>query len=213
MEFDAFLQYIPKIVKQPLPGVNAHLKMAPLERVASLDSAFYKNSNPRQSAVMILIYPKNNKACLVLTRRNTYAGVHSSQISFPGGRKEVFDADMQATALRETFEEIGILPQQVEIIRPFSEIYIPPSNFIVYPFLGVAREQLKFSPSEYEVNAVIELPLEVFLDEAIVVKTEMETSYSHKTRVPAFLFDGHIVWGATAMMLSEFKEVLKSIVK
>lgn len=213
MEFELFLKHIPKIVKEPLPGVNAHLKMAPLERVASLNPQNYQGNSPRQSAVMMLIYPKNGNATLVLTKRNAYAGVHSSQISFPGGRYEIQDKNMETTALRETFEEIGITPESIEVIKPFSQIYIPPSNFIVYPFLGIAQEPLQFNPSPYEVNAIIELPLDVFLDESIVLSADMQTSYSQSTTVPAFIFNNNIVWGATAMILSELKETLKNVFK
>ena len=210
MKFTEFINYIPKILKQQLPAVTAHAKMAPAERLRTLEPQFYKASSPRESAVMMLFYPKNDMAHLVLIRRNAYPGVHSSQISFPGGKSEPEDAGLEQTALRETFEEIGVTPAEIDVVMPFSQIYIPPSNFLVSPFLGIAAARPEFKPDPEEVAAIIELPLEVFLDDSIVISTEMQTSYAQSVIVPAFKFEDHIVWGATAMILSELKETIKT---
>ena len=213
MEFTRFLDYIPKIINQQLPALEAHAKMAPIERIKSLDPDYYRNNNPRQSAVMMLFYPKNNITHLILIRRNEYPGVHSAQISFPGGQADPEDADLTQTALRETFEEIGVTPAEIDVVMPFTEIYIPPSNFLVMPFMGLTAHTPQFVPNPDEVTALIELPLEVFLDDSIVIKTEMETSYSKSIEVPAFKFEDYIVWGATAMIMSELKETIKSVLK
>lgn len=161
----------------------------------------------------MLFHPKNGKANLVLTKRNTYPGVHSSQISFPGGKAEPEDADLTQTALRETFEEVGISPHEIEVIMAFTEIYIPPSNFLVQPFLGIANSEPEFKPDPKEVTAIIQLPLDTFLDDSILTSSEMQTSYAQSIMVPAFVFEGHIVWGATAMILSELKETIKMALK
>ena len=211
MLFTEFLKYIPKIVNQQLPALSAHAKMAPESRLPTLNPEYYKNNNPRRSAVMMLFYPKNEMAHLVLIKRNAYEGVHSSQISFPGGKAEPEDKDLAATAIRETFEEVGVLPSDIDVVMPFTEIYIPPSNFLVAPFLGLALNQPVFNPNPDEVVSIIELPLDVFLDEAIVIQTEMQTPYSQNISVPAFKVGEHIVWGATAMILSELKETIKSV--
>ncbi len=211
MLFTEFLKYIPKIVNQQLPALPAHAKMAPLSRIPTLDPEYYKDSNPRQSAVMMLCYPKDEKAHLVLIKRNAYEGIHSSQISFPGGKAEPYDENLAATAVRETYEEIGVLPEDINVVMPFTEIYIPPSNFLVTPFLGLSLNEPKFNPSSYEVEAVIQLSLDVFLDDSIVIQTDLQTSYSQMITVPAFKVDEHIVWGATAMILSELKETIKSV--
>ncbi len=107
MLFSEFLKYIPKIVNQQLPALSAHVKMAPASRLPSLDSDYYKDNNPKQSAVMMLFYPKNEQTNLILIKRNSYPGIHSSQISFPGGKAELDDVNLTATALRETYEEVG----------------------------------------------------------------------------------------------------------
>jgi 8-oxo-dGTP pyrophosphatase MutT (NUDIX family) len=209
MDFQEFLEFVPKIIAVELPAEEAHFKMAPLERIVSLENINIETKNPKTAAVMMLLYPKNGKTHLVLIVRNSYQGVHSAQIAFPGGKYEPRDQTFDITALRETHEEIGIHPTSIEIKKAFTRLYIPPSNFMVYPFLGIAIQELVFTPDPKEVTAVIELPLSVFLSDAIVVNENLTTSYADDIVVPAFKIEEHIVWGATAMMLSELKEVLK----
>ena len=158
----------------------------------------------------MLFYPKNSIAHLALIVRNTYPGIHSSQIGFPGGKVEEYDIDLKQTALRETHEEVGVHPDKVQIIKTFSEIYIPPSNFLVAPFMGISHEELIFIPDLEEVKRVLEFPVADFLDEKSITKTRMSTSYAVDIEVPAFMVDKYIVWGATAMMMSELKETIKS---
>ena len=211
MDFQEFLQFVPKLIDAKLPAFEAHSKMAPLERLESLKKIDFGNSNPRIAAVMMLFYPKNDTTHLVLIVRNSYKGVHSAQIAFPGGKYENDDDDFAYTALRETHEEVGIHPDKIEILKPFTELYIPPSNFMVHPFLGISKEELEFVPEPSEVAEIIELPLSIFLSDAIVVDTNLSTSYADNISIPAFKIENHIVWGATAMMLSELKEVLKEV--
>jgi 8-oxo-dGTP pyrophosphatase MutT (NUDIX family) len=213
MTFAEFTKYIPKILQQQLPGGAAHLKMAPAGRPVSLPEAEYEKLNPKKSAVMMLVYPRAGEARIVLIKRNTYPGIHSAQISFPGGKSEPEDKDFMATALRETFEEVGITQSEIEVVMPFSEIYIPPSNFLVYPFLGLMTDEPVFAPNPAEVSEIIEMPLKIFLDETTVAEMPMQTSYSQHIMVPAFIIDGNIVWGATAMILSELKETIKTAIK
>lgn len=211
MEFVDFLKYIPKIKTEILLGSVAHEKMVPPERKDIMKNLDLKKVNPREAAIMMLMYPKKGKTHLALILRNSYKGVHSSQIAFPGGKSEPEDISIEHTALRETYEEIGISPDKINIIRPFSSVYIPPSNFMVYPFLGYATQELVFVEEESEVAAMIELSLQDFLDDTIVVNKMMTTSYSVEISVPAFKIADYYVWGATAMMMSELKEVLKTL--
>jgi len=209
MDFQDFLQYVPNLIPVELPAVAAHIKMAPKERIEALKNPDLKIENPRIAAVMMLFYPKDGKTHLVLIVRNAYNGVHSSQIAFPGGKYETNDSDYQQTALRETHEEIGVSPEKIEVVKHFTPMYIPPSNFLVHPFLGIAKEELLFYPDVREVADIIELPLSVFLDDEIIVEATLSTSYANNILVPAFNIQNHIVWGATAMILSELRDVLK----
>ncbi|MFH6997058.1 NUDIX hydrolase [Flavobacterium sp. FlaQc-57] len=208
MDFQDFLQYVPNLIPIELPATLAHIKMAPKERIEALKNLDFKAENPRIAAVMMLFYPKNEKTHLVLIVRNAYNGVHSSQIAFPGGKYESTDADYAQTALRETHEEVGIAPNKIEVIKHFSPMYIPPSNFLVHPFLGISKEELMFYPDIREVADIIELPLSVFLDDEIIIEATLSTSYGNNILVPAFNIQNHVVWGATAMILSELRDVL-----
>ncbi|RVT71356.1 CoA pyrophosphatase [Flavobacterium sufflavum] len=211
MDFQYFLKFIPQLIQEELPAAVSHEKMIPLQRKELLGKINFKEINPKEAAVTMLFYPKNKETHLVLIVRNSYKGVHSAQIAFPGGKFEPEDADFQTTALRETEEEIGISRDKIEIIKAFSSLYIPPSNFMVYPFLGICREEIQFNPDPAEVAAIIELPLKVFRDDSILTIENLSTSYASLIEVPAFKIDGHIVWGATAMMLSELRDVLNSV--
>jgi 8-oxo-dGTP pyrophosphatase MutT (NUDIX family) len=212
MLFTDFIKYLPKIEKETLLSTDAHAKMAPLERISYLKQENYIDKNPRKAAVLMLFYPKDSVTHLALIVRNTYPGVHSSQIGFPGGKVEDSDVDLMETALRETHEEVGIPPEKIQIVKPFSEIYIPPSNFLVAPFMGISNEELTFIPDLDEVKRVLEFSITDFLDEKSITKVKMSTSYATDIEVPAFMVDKYIVWGATAMMMSELKETIISAI-
>lgn len=211
MDFQEFLKYVPNFLEITLPAREAHFKMVPFERLESLKNQNLSLLHPKTAAVMMLLYPKNGKTHLVLIVRNSYEGIHSAQIALPGGKYEAEDENYLNTALRETHEEIGIHPEKIEIIRAFTQLYIQASNFLVYPFLGVCQEEINFVPDQNEVAQIIELPIAYFLKEDIIVNTNLSTFYAKNIEVPAFKIQEHIVWGATAMMLSELKEVLKKI--
>ena len=211
MNFNLFFNAMPNVLNIELPSISSHIKMAPLERVKMMEENSYDPSSVRKAAVMMLLYPKNDITHLLLIVRNSYPGVHSSQIAFPGGKVEDIDFDLKQTALRETHEEIGIHPNDINVIRDFSSIYIPPSNFLVYPFLGVSQTELTFKLQEEEVAGIIELPLSMLLDDSIIGTKSLETSYANFVEVPVFQIEEHTVWGATAMMLSELKDVLKMV--
>ena len=206
----ALVDDLKKGFSQGLPGQQAQYKMVPPGRERTkLENISY--TNPKKAAVLVLVYPKKNVPHIVLMRRNKYPGVHSDQISFPGGKLEEFDSSLEQAAIRESNEELGILSNQVEIIGELTQVYIPPSNFMVYPFLGIAKQQLQFIKQDSEVEDIIEVTLADFLNENNVINTKVATSYNVKVEVPAFKLNGHIVWGATAMMLSEIKVLLKEV--
>ena len=211
MDFRDFLIGIPKIEREILLGEAAHLKMVPPERRALMENLDMSTKIPRKAAVLMLFYPKDLLTYLVLIVRNSYPGVHSSQIAFPGGKVEAYDINLQETALRETHEEIGVSANKIHIIRAFTEIYIPPSNFLVQPFFGYSEEELSFKLQEDEVAGIIELSVMEFLDDSIIISKSMTTSYSKSVEVPCFKVNEHYIWGATAMMMSELKETLKKV--
>lgn len=211
MNFQDFLQIVPHFNAVNLPGVDAHNIMVPKERLEIMKKLNFEQIKPRIAAVMMLFYPKEGITHLVLIVRNSYEGVHSSQIAFPGGKYEKEDANFEETALRETHEEIGIHPEKIEILKAFTKLYIPPSNFMVYPYLGICKEEIVFNPNPAEVSDIIELPLSTFLSDTIIIESKIKTSYANAIDVPAFKIEEHIVWGATAMILSELKVVLKEL--
>ncbi|WP_223552082.1 CoA pyrophosphatase [Aestuariivivens sp. NBU2969] len=213
MKFDEFLKSLSKIKNIPLPAESSHFKMVPPFRRELLKLQKEAIKHAKHAGVVALFYPDKHKwTKFVLILRNTYTGVHSAQIGFPGGKLEPQDESLQYTAVRETFEEIGVPIHDIEILRELSQVYIPPSNFYVSPFLGIVNHPPVFKIQEDEVQAVIEVDLQDFLDDNMLITRKVRTSYSVAVEVPAFLLNGHVVWGATAMMLSEIKDLIRQIV-
>jgi len=137
MNFDEFLISISKIKKLPLPAETSQFKMAPPFRLELLKKYKAAMKNAKQSAVLALFYPDlDMQTKLALILRKTYKGVHSAQIGFPGGKVEEEDENLEFTAVRETHEEIGVLPSHITVIKELTQVYIPPSNFNVQPFLA-----------------------------------------------------------------------------
>lgn len=212
MKFQDFLNLSPNLRKITLPGEEAHFKLAPMLRMKELENLNINNQNPKHAAVLSVFYPgAQGETRFVLILRKTYKGVHSNQVGFPGGRVEEDDRDLAHTALRETEEEVGIPQHEVEILREMSRLYIPPSNFWVYPFLGIMKKTPVLVPQEEEVEAVLEVRLEDFMSDSCLIQETLSTSYATEIEVPAFLLNDHVVWGATAMMLSEMKEILRQV--
>lgn len=195
-----------------LPGEAIQLKMAPVERLLELKQKARQSKTARKAGVLALFYPDANfETHLVLILRKTYKGVHSAQISFPGGKQEDEDDSLQQTALRETQEEVGVPIDSISVVKELTDIYIPPSNFFVQPYMGITSRTPKFIPQEDEVESIIEVSLTHFMDDDILITKTLTTSYATNIEVPAFLLNGHVVWGATAMMLSEVRQLLKEL--
>lgn len=212
MDFRDFEKRIVKVTKMELPGEDVQFKMAPIERLQELKNAARDKNTAKNAGVMSLFYPSENfETRLILILRKTYNGVHSAQVGFPGGKLEDGDETIQDAALRETEEEIGISRGTISVLKKLTEIYIPPSNFFVQPFLGITTESPRFIPQEEEVEALIEVSLVDFMDDENITIQTLPTSYAKSMEVPAFKLNGHIVWGATAMMLNEVRELLKMV--
>lgn len=195
-----------------MPGEASHFKMEPELRKELRERGAMQLELAKKAAVMALFYPKKgNHTYLLLMLRKQYPGVHSNQIGFPGGKVEQNDIDLLDTAKRETYEEVGISPTDIEMIKPLSEVYIPPSNFLVKPFLGIYPNPKPFKIDPNEVEALVEVNLVDFMNDDHLMEQEMTTSYAHQILVPAFKLNGYTVWGATAMMLSEIKDLLQKV--
>ncbi len=194
-------------------GEKAHMEMLPKFRTKELREVDVEKANPREAAVLALFYPdKDDITNIVLILRKTYKGVHSAQIGFPGGRVELTDSNLEETAIRETYEEVGVQPENINILKKITKIYIPPSNFWVHPFIGLANHTPNFVRQETEVEQIVEVKLEDFLNESNLIEKTLNTSYAKNVNVPAFFLNEHVVWGATAMMLSEVKMILKRLI-
>jgi len=212
MNFDDFLKSISKIENIPLPAEASQFKMVPPFRQELLRRQKSTIKSAKKAGVMALFYPdKKQETTLVLILRKTYNGVHSAQVGFPGGKLEDEDKSLQDAAVRETFEEVGVPIKDIKVVKQLSEVYIPPSNFYVQPFIGISHNTPNFIKQDDEVEAIIEVELQHFLDKKQVITKTVSTSYSVEVEVPAFKLNNHVVWGATAMMLSEIKDILKQM--
>ena len=212
MLFNSFLESVVKIKHLELFGEDSHVKMSPPYRLDMAEQMKEKSRTARRAGVMALFYPKESQTMLVLILRKTYKGVHSAQVGFPGGKYEDSDdSDLMRTAIRETEEEIGVDPIDYKVLKTMSPLYIPPSNFMVHPFLGVSEKELTFVKQEEEVEDIIEVKLTDFLNDSNTITASVPTSFNVDLEVPAFVLNGHVVWGATAMMLGEVKDLLKQV--
>lgn len=191
-----------------LPGEMAHNMMMPTRRDDHLTMP-KKQIPPTESAILILFYQdEQGHIKFPLIQRPSYNGAHSAQVSFPGGKYEDDDIDLVQTALRESNEEIGINPKQVEIIGQISDLFIWVSNFMVTPFVGVAKTRPVFVKDEKEVETIIEANLFDILNPEKRKNGTVTVMDKYKIHTPYFDIDNRIVWGATAMMLSELSVVI-----
>jgi len=206
--FDRFINMVEQRLKKPLPGEQAQMKMA--SRLRSDDLKLeYDLSNAIPSGVLILFYPSGNDVKTVLILRQTYDGVHSGQVSFPGGRREDNDNSIIETAIRESHEEVNIDPNDVTVLGTLSDMYIPPSNYMVTPVIGYTNSKPDFKPEESEVERIIETNLDFLFDKNLQKETVLNIR-GYKINAPYFDVQDHVVWGATAMILSELKKVIES---
>jgi len=197
---------------QPLPGLEAQLRMASGARVRAAQSYRPDVSKAKVGAVLIAIYADDGGTLrTVLMKRPDYDGTHSGQVSFPGGKVEQHDTDIVATALREASEEVNIHPQEVKVIGRLTELYIPPSNFLVHPVVGVLSAVPQLVPDAHEVQSIHVPELQYLLRDDIIQEKEIVLSSGFRMQTPFFEVDGHTVWGATAMMIAELKQVLREV--
>lgn len=199
-----------KIKNAGLAGSNAHGVFSPPSRpIFTYDEVLEKN--PKFAAVNIVLYLKDNEWYFPLIVRSTNErDRHSGQISLPGGKREETDRDFAETAIRETSEEIGLEKHYVRIIRELSPIYIPPSNFYVYPYISYTKKNPEFILQQSEAVEVIEFPITSFLNLPDSPEI-MALPGAGGHEVPVINFNEYIIWGATAMILSEFSQLIKKM--
>lgn len=203
---DDFSAKLKAALKEELPGLAAHQRMMSYQRMTASE-AVKTVPDARQGSVLVPVYPHRGELYTSLMLRPKYHGVHSGQISFPGGKQEGNES-IRETALRESNEELGIIPERVEILGTLSQVFIPPSKFLVTPYIGVLRERPEFVPHAREVEKVLEVPLSVLLsDKSITTREVTIMSYSTPISVKCFLVEDNIIWGATAMIISELKDL------
>lgn len=201
--FSDFFNNLKDELNKELPGEKAQLKMAPAIR-----DYFKPNIKSRDAGVLILLYPKNENIHIAFIQRTEYDGPHSGQISFPGGKSEKSDNNIVETALRESYEEIGIIPERVKVIGKLTPLHIPVSNFMVYPIIGIHKETPNFKEDSNEVEKILEIRLIDLLNPENCTTKQFnygEISFS----APIYCPNNITIWGATAMMLSEFLEIVK----
>ena len=193
----------------PLPGERAQREMAPGPAFDEPSRFGVIPSQAMEAAVLVLLFPENEGGSreallewsVLLIRRNSYPGVHSGQISFPGGKRDKEDADLWVTACRETREEVGIGQESLDRVGALTRIYVPASNFLIYPFVAVARPEAQTVLDPREAVESCRVPVKVF-DPAAAKEVEVVSSIGSKL-APAWQYGGFTIWGATGMMLAE----------
>jgi 8-oxo-dGTP pyrophosphatase MutT (NUDIX family) len=193
-------------LKKPLPGFDAQRVMMPSFRRDSLLSI---PEQVKKGAVLILLYGEYEDLTMCLIKRTVDGSVHSGQISLPGGKMEESDLDIVHTALREAHEEIGVRPELATVLGLLSSLYIPVSNYLVFPIVAYTPTKPQFVPNSFEVDELIEVSIKLLLNPEIrgndtIVVNDMER------QVPAFIIGKHKIWGATAMILNEFMHVFRN---
>jgi len=206
MKFDTVLKHLSEALKRPLPGKAGQLSMSPLpideDRFSVLDLP-----NARKGAVLLLLYPDAVGCMVPFIKRSIYEGTHAGQISLPGGKWEPSDASLEYTAQRETEEEIGVQVESIKILGRLSSLYIPPSNYLVEPYVGYVERKPTFVPDPREVDRVITCSFAHLIDRSTRKRKDIILRKDHHLSAPYFDIDNEVVWGATAMILSELLHV------
>ncbi|MBK7887526.1 MAG: CoA pyrophosphatase [Bacteroidetes bacterium] len=206
-----FIASLSARINTSLPGMDAHVKMAPMHRKSVRDYLSEVHTY-RTAAVLALLFPDNKTGSprIVLMERAGGGDVHAHQISFPGGKQEP-DEELADTALRESFEELGIASQEVNLIGLLTSLYIPPSGFLVHPFIGFLHQDPVFTINPAEVKRVITPSLEQLCNGENLRSGSFRSSQGIVVKAPCYELEDVVIWGATAMMISEIVEVVNSL--
>jgi 8-oxo-dGTP pyrophosphatase MutT (NUDIX family) len=195
-----------------LPGRDFQYQMAnDTRQIFKIRSAA---ADARKACVMALLIPntENDWQIVLIERAKIEGDRHSGQISFPGGQLDADDASLADCALRELWEEVGVPKNKVTLIGQMTDLYIPVSNFQVFPFLGFCAEPVEFNPQVTEVQGILTPSIKHFLDKSNKKYKDIRINETVILQnVPYFDVEGRVVWGATAMMLSELAELVRTI--
>jgi 8-oxo-dGTP pyrophosphatase MutT (NUDIX family) len=200
--------HIEKSLMNKLPGSNAHSRMLPPGR--SLSFPDESDSNIKSSGVLILLFPEGDEIFICLVKRQPFMKFHAGQIGFPGGKKEKTDTSISWTAIRETSEEIGIQPSLINILGALSPLFVPVSGFMIYPFAAWCPVKPNFVINHNEIEKLLLFPLLRNYKNQKIVPAMVETQIGW-LEVPAYTHENETIWGATAMILAEFFEILENL--
>ena len=211
MIFRELIDRLKERLLDPLPGDSAHTPMRAIP-IGDLTPRFDHSLPPKPGGVLILLY--EDDAGLIrfpLIKRQEYSGAHSGQVSLPGGKAEQGE-DPIVTALRECEEEIGVDRNSLVVLGRLTNFFVIPSNFIITPVVAIAASIPIFKPDPYEVARILSFPLQDLLNDDAIKQKEIVAAGKFRLMAPHFEIDGEIVWGATAMMLNEFRTILRDII-
>jgi 8-oxo-dGTP pyrophosphatase MutT (NUDIX family) len=200
---------------QPLPGPEVQLSLLRAQSLQDYkvrlksNEEISRSTESKQSSVLILLYEKDGRVFIPLIQRPQYDGVHSGQVSLPGGKVEPEDVDVVATALREAYEEIGVKSEQVRVLGTLTPVYIPPSRFWVNVVLGYTQDMPQFIPDVREVTSVIEFPLHHLEDQYAVEERSIAIASAWSQKVSGYRYEDYFIWGATSMILTELRQMIR----
>jgi len=207
MKFKQYKDILFQLGDKPLLGTTAHDKVLDTKVRNIIFKHKTLDEQPKKSAVLALIYPDaKGIANMVFILRKSYDGHHSGQIAFPGGKVESFDKSLYDTALREANEEVNVTISDVNHLKDLTSVFIPVSNYMVYPFLAYTDKTPNFIKDPTEVDDILQFPMSQIINNSLV---PIQKEYFGKTyTLNAFKIDDYLIWGATAMILAEIRELL-----
>lgn len=206
MTFHELCRRLKERLMRPLPGEHAH-NMFRAQPVGDVRPLFDHKHPPRPGGVLILLYDDSGVIKFPLIKRPDYAGAHGGQVSLPGGKAEPGEDAVQ-TALRECEEEIGVRREEITVLGKLSDFYVIPSNYVVTPIIACIPGRPVFRPDPFEVSRILEAHLDDVIPDHAIKQKEILAAGKYRMMAPHFEIENEIVWGATAMMLNEFRLVL-----
>lgn len=205
MHFDDLLKILSPFSLNRAVTAHAHKEIAPYRELNYPESTVVR---AKKASVLLHLHEHNEESHFTLIMRPEYDGVHSKQIAFPGGKAEREDQNALITALREAKEEVNIDIDQYNVLGPLSPIYIPPSDFYLSPFLSFSKNRPDYLADEREVDEIIEVPIRELLRMHILKDTKLKLKNNVSLQTPYLDIQDKIVWGATALILNEFRHLI-----